>query len=114
MYDSIGTIAQCSQRKYEAFGNRFKGNYELLSICDYDLYEKFIEEIIAPLRSKKSINKYFRYWDMEYREVETFDETAYHNIQALMRGQLFSMNKATHIALELLANGVPMENVLEV
>ena len=113
MYDCAGTIAQCSQRKFEAFSNRFKSNYELISVCSYDLYEKFIEEVIAPLRSMKSINKTARYYDMEYREVETLSETAFHDMQALMLGQKRSMHKFTHIALGLLANGVHMNQVLE-
>lgn len=112
MYDCIGIIAQCSQRKFEAFNNRFKASYELISICTYEMYEKFIEEVIAPMRSMKTITKDFRYWDMEYREVAEFDETAFHNIQALMLGQKGSMNKATHIALELLASGTPLKKVM--
>ena len=114
IYDSIGTMAQCSQRKSEAFSNRFKNNYDLISICTHDMYGKFIEEIIAPLRSRKTINKYFRYWDMEYRTVDKFSEESYRNIQALMGGQAGSMNKITHTALEMLANDTPMSEVLEV
>ena len=114
IYDSIGTIAQCSQRKAEAFSNRFRNSYDLISICDYDMYEAFIEELIAPLRSRKTINKYFRYWDMEYRAVKKFNETSYHNIQALMEGQAGSMNKITHTALEMLADNTPISKVLKV
>jgi len=113
MYDVVGIMCQCSQRKFEAYTNRFKTNHPIIATCEYSDYEKFIEEIIAPLRSVKAVSADFRYWDMEYREVARFSTDKFCCMEALMRGQIMDMNKATHEALFLIGDGKDMKYVLK-
>lgn len=113
VYDALGLMIQCMQRKCECYRNRFKSSYDLLAVLDSHEYDEFIEEFIAPLRSKKTITKNFQYYPMEFREIDDFDRLSFHNLQALMQGQKASLHPFLRTAFKLLAEGENIDTVLE-
>jgi hypothetical protein len=113
VYDALGLMCQCAQRKNDAYANRFKTSYDLLAVCDSHEYDEFIEEIISPLRSKKALIKDFRYWDMEFRQVKEFDNLAFHNLQCLMQGGKASLHPFLFTAFKLLAEGENVDKVIK-
>lgn len=114
MYDPIGLATQCAQIKYNCFKSRFNCEFSpIAGFTDRD-YRAFMKDIINPLRSVKALQKDFKYWNIEFREVTEFNEKIYHDLQGLFEGQRGSLNKILYTAFTELVNGSPIETVLEI
>lgn len=113
-YDAFGLMSQGVEWKYQEFKNRFNNDASFITLCTHDVYQDFMNDFLAPLRSLKSIRKGFLLPNIEFREVEKLDNNTYKLLQGLLSGQMDSMNPILHSAFNMLVNGESINKVLKI
>ena len=112
-YDGLGLTIQAATWKRWGYTARFKSGPKFLICVTDEQYKKFLQEFIAPLRSIKTVQKDHMIYDMDFKEVEHFNNNTYVNIQGLMKSQVTSIHFKFYDALKQMIAKVPVEDIIE-